>query len=1237
MSQKLSTITPTYYSFAKDQLLTHTDLNEVINYFEDQDRLSRICLNGVGIVCGFKPEYDEQTDELYISQGSGVTTDGDLVHFLFDVEGNASIVSDQNLPGLTKTTDRLVLTGYRNFSDTNASYEQFKDSVGSQIQLWELVPSTILGTSLTKEFFDNKTLLIYIDCYSKEPGACTAISCDSQGVEEVRVLRVLVVNDGDLQFVNKHDYLFNAHNVADKYLDAYRVAVPRVVLDSSNSTSIAALASEYHNAMTGSSIVSNLNTSLNMIGTHVAYDSAKLGEITSMISNTYLTSNLSNSLFQYRYDLLKDLVDSYDELLDLFIKNYPSCCPDIFPFPKHLLLGKINPVGTTAEIGNVEDLFLEDNVNRHGFYPSPIITHHYSAREHLTNILDRMHEMLGAYSVSNSISTNSIKITPSKMYRELGTRSIPFYYDPQYDADNNSRLVRIWDFKRKTLRQYDEILGYHQSDISSYSKVAQPLQYNLDDYDFYRIEGHQGLLYKDALGNINLQRDQNGLAFDTKAIGIAVDDAQLIDIDDYTCEFVDLQGQLDSCIDTQNCILTFGSTLLSGYSIETEGLNYNTSDLMGRSRIFTIDLSEGKNIVQSVYGTEYSSGSAESAPQQYASKSAETPYTETSQAATDSQSVINFYADSLQEDLAALADIADLADFDNVIVKNLYAETNGLGSIILDAFQNYPGTNSENTYAYMKPQLDELTGVGGVAENWDADIKQAHIYLPAKILSSAYAASLLMPDTLSNITEQVITNFSTEIDRLCTYIRQYQAAYRKLEVVNNTSVSNDLYALVELLSGSLSSLCCAGEKLQSLYDQIEARKLEILAGLELSRFAEDHPGMEHKAGVPNGGTFILVYAYNESGTGSVQNGTVIADFCLPYLCCSDCRPVNFIIPRDVVSLLLSSSIACVNPFSQEDIVITTTVSPSGATLELAQPVTGVSIVGTKIVITPSTFDTQYLNTPIGFTVNGQYTAATLTAVAPKSVSISSNPGVSKGVQMDQTSFTFTAIGTSPDDIVTWDFGDGSPLGTGVLVQHSYTLPLPNDKANVIMTVTPPTGACPSIGTLVISFKPVSVSIGKTQFCTGEPQYPLTITPLGASPEVTGIGITPDGKYFDPALTPGAGTYTLYSEGTEFALATVTEPPTGELSGKLLPQNAELELTALVGNNGGYTVTFHDPENPQVELSSPPSYSNMELNRIPYSQFGASGQRFLIRLTVDPLAESPCGKTIDEIIFTVPEY
>ena len=90
--------------------------------------------------------------------------------------------------GMSKPVDFLKLTKFRTFSDGDANYPQFDSGLG-QIQLIELLPGTSTGTLIQDDpsVFDNRTLLLYLDCYSKEPGACTAISCDSQGVEQVRV------------------------------------------------------------------------------------------------------------------------------------------------------------------------------------------------------------------------------------------------------------------------------------------------------------------------------------------------------------------------------------------------------------------------------------------------------------------------------------------------------------------------------------------------------------------------------------------------------------------------------------------------------------------------------------------------------------------------------------------------------------------------------------------------------------------------------------------------------------------------------------------------------------------------------------------------------------------------------------------------------------------------------------------------------------------------------------------
>ena len=69
-----------YEEFLPDQVLTHKNLNKVVDYFEDQDRLSRVYLTGVGIGCGLNIVSTENEREyIEIGQGVGITTDGDII------------------------------------------------------------------------------------------------------------------------------------------------------------------------------------------------------------------------------------------------------------------------------------------------------------------------------------------------------------------------------------------------------------------------------------------------------------------------------------------------------------------------------------------------------------------------------------------------------------------------------------------------------------------------------------------------------------------------------------------------------------------------------------------------------------------------------------------------------------------------------------------------------------------------------------------------------------------------------------------------------------------------------------------------------------------------------------------------------------------------------------------------------------------------------------------------------
>ncbi|MFN0175742.1 MAG: hypothetical protein ACKVU0_13910 [Saprospiraceae bacterium] len=72
------------------------------------------------------------------------------------------------------------------------------------------------------------------------------------------------------------------------------------------------------------------------------------------------------------------------------------------------------------------------------------------------------------------------------------------------------------------------------------------------------------------------------------------------------------------------------------------------------------------------------------------------------------------------------------------------------------------------------------------------------------------------------------------------------------------------------------------QKFDRLKDLFLDREESILRKYLFDSFFNTHPGLEHRAGVTEGGTFVLVYTVDAQG-----KTRVVADFCLPYCCVID--------------------------------------------------------------------------------------------------------------------------------------------------------------------------------------------------------------------------------------------------------------------------------------------------------------------------------------------------------------
>ncbi|MBL4605990.1 MAG: hypothetical protein JKY02_10115, partial [Flavobacteriaceae bacterium] len=399
---------------------------------------------------------------------------------------------------------------------------------------------------------ENMVVLLYLENYSKEGDLCTKLSCDNQGIEQVAKLKALLVSIDDAEYIASQDPIYNKHNWYETYSALPEVQAKRVVLTSRNTKTYKSLKQNYYNAIKADTTLRELKDGLDAIYRKFQVASPALG----MARIFRLSPSAIPADFQYRYDVLKDIIDTYNEIKELLLHLNVHCCPQIGSFPKHLMLGKIKEDKPFLSL-------------RHQFYKSPIIGHEDLNYQKVISLLKRVKDLIFNYRFSSK--GNVIKITPSKACGKLQDKTIPFYYNV------NETLLTNWSFQKTRNLKHQFNLSYHKENLANVPSIRKPLEYSLDCFNFYRIEGHQGKMYRDALERIIKVREEKGLSFDVKALSIDTTNKK-IDLSKYKCQFEDLSVLLNAWKAEQNCILSEISTFLSAFSTAEAGANVVASE-----------------------------------------------------------------------------------------------------------------------------------------------------------------------------------------------------------------------------------------------------------------------------------------------------------------------------------------------------------------------------------------------------------------------------------------------------------------------------------------------------------------------------------------------------------------------------------------------------------------------------------------------------------------------------------
>jgi hypothetical protein len=543
----MSDIINTYPVFESSQVLTSKQLNNLVNYLDQQNRLTRARLIGMGVVCGLEVSYDTGSKKLTISKGTGITSEGYLINI-----------------------GECITVKYRPYTlPPGTIYEPFVDSANKQdIKLFELLTESADAGTEDKPlgdatFLSDKVVLLFIESFDKDLKSCLGKSCDELGKERILTLRKLLISKTDLQKVWTRTNTGKLDAVFPEKFKLPVINLQRVLFnpDKTHSTVYKDFSKNYADTVLQvfDKLIDALAETYDIYRPLLlkSYNEKnpfknnpvlnKLARIQNFLNDADATMTSFLGV-QYVYDLFQDLILAYNEFKNAAFDLMSECCADMSRFPKHLMIGEaIPPLSTVCEKSEF----------RHHFVQPPIYNLQKLLVQRTISLHNRIVLMIEMFDLKRinetkvvEIKKSPIRITPSfEKTTLLSQRSVPWYYNVNKASSYSAlgTLQDYWNFdvSRKCVPEADGLVLNYDDQANDQtvakSKLATPLFYDIQDYPFLRIEGQIGFDFNLALERINNLKTQFNLPFNTLALQLDTNAATLAL--DYKCGFEDIQEE----------------------------------------------------------------------------------------------------------------------------------------------------------------------------------------------------------------------------------------------------------------------------------------------------------------------------------------------------------------------------------------------------------------------------------------------------------------------------------------------------------------------------------------------------------------------------------------------------------------------------------------------------------------------------------------------------------------------
>lgn len=859
----MSTIIKNYPVFEKNQVLTNTQLNQLVKYLDQQNRLTRTSLIGLGIVCGLDV-LCETTDTLTITKGVGVTSEGFLIQ-----------------------TGDCVATSYRNYiKPSSVSYPPFEDAAThlQDITLYELLtPGDEVVTDLTSSFLSGKIVLLYLECLDKDLKSCLGKSCDELGISRIFTLRKLLIGEADLIKVLGRT---KGGKPDAQFVDKFKlppIVMPRPLFHPSS------FESKTYYGMGVNYLKSVLNhfdlITIRLNGTYNTYQpilediygenpfstsiiSGQIKKIVAYIQD-FLAFEQAIYGVQYLFDFFKDLTLAYNEFREEAFDLSAVCCPDTTRFPKHLMLGKT--CASTGECQTPE--------YRHEFVASPILNQQQEKLNKVVHLHARLVLMLECFSIARIINQAKLKmkITPSSEKKgNLSQRTIPHYYNSKLDSKfaGLGTLETKWDYEnyRKCYpSEYPKQLSYDNHNFRHFdeSPITTPLGYDLDQFNFFRIEGILAKPIKEVQSNLLKHKNISNLSFDIKAV--------------YFGHLAKKRKQLEP-----NCVY---ADLQPAYSIwRNKGLLFFNNLVKTNKSVEKVVMSRATIYKSTISGFPFKAASSQE-------KSA----TKKSRSNESAGAGMNFEFQNLSKMMTA----SKAVDFQSAALEMSRLNTN-VGSLMSKAEMSNSASFESSRDTSIKGLFNDLnTCLLKLIQTMPVDFKDFKMdewLKHYKCVMRMYIKIMkFLASEASSLIQMLVIFIILVIMCVLFRLLRFAAIYPYITI-------------------------------RTLYDTVQERIARLEASMKFAQFLKTHPGMEHKAGLAQGQTFVLVYQLQheledlkELGKGlqdafkektnelakdkllthkikfsdtpkpkqilkvlAKMTDIVVADFTVPFICCDDC-------------------------------------------------------------------------------------------------------------------------------------------------------------------------------------------------------------------------------------------------------------------------------------------------------------------------------------------------------------